>query len=295
MTGLCSRRNCPLANSQYATVREENGKLYLYMKTIERSFTPNKLWERVLLSRNFATALQQIDENLAYWSSHLRTKCKARFVRLTQVLIRMRKLALNPDNRELHRRHKKVERREKVRAKKAEAAAMIDHQIKKELFSRLLKGTYPTEVVDLDKGLQKLLQNPISNEEKEREAENELEYENEREYEVEEEEEDGEAEEAETYPVEYVEGDFYDDDDDDDELDDVDDDVDDDEIQKGKGAAVDIEDLVGKKKSGRKSVDEGVKRKSVRKTVSPVAKKRKPYVEIEYEQETDVNTESNKN
>lgn len=262
------------------------------MKTIERSFTPNKLWERVRLSRNFTTALEQIDEHLAYWSGHLRTKCKARFVRLTQVLIRMRKLALNPDNRELHRRHKKVERREKVRAKKAEAAAMIDHQIKKELFSRLLKGTYPTEVVDLDKGLQKLLQNPVSSEQKEKEVENELENENELEYEYEDEEE--EDAEAETYPVEYVEGDFYDDDDDD--LDDVDDDVDGDESgHKGKGG-VDIEDLISKMKGkDEKDGKEGVKRKSVRKTASPVAKKRKPYVEIEYEQETDVNTESNKN
>lgn len=115
------------------------------MKTVERAHLPSKLWERIRLSQNYAEALSQIDERLIYWSKFMTHKCKQRLTRLTQVAIRMRRIAKEEERlgeRLVPKLAPKIRTREKARERKAEAAAQLEKTIERELLERLRSGTY---------------------------------------------------------------------------------------------------------------------------------------------------------
>lgn len=142
VTGMCSKSSCPLANSNYATVREHRGVIYLCKKVVERAAFPNKLWEKIPLPSNYEEALAQIDIILPYWNQKQVHRCKQRYTKIYQYLERMRKLATKMRNKKLITLPRKMERREKAREKKALVAAKLENEIEMEIMNRVKQGVY---------------------------------------------------------------------------------------------------------------------------------------------------------
>jgi len=184
VNGLCNRSSCPLANSRYATVREEDGVIYLYIKTIERAHTPKNLWEKIPLHHTYTGALGQIDEQLMHWPTKQVHKVKQRLTRLHQYLIRMKKL-LTRTSFKLTAANSKLYNRERAREKKALVAARLDFAIKKELLDRLKNNTYGDLYNIHEKVFQEVMDSEGQNEVEYIEADDELDAELEAEAEAE--------------------------------------------------------------------------------------------------------------
>lgn len=142
VTGLCNRQSCPLANSQYASVREFNGRLYLCKKVVERAHLPSKMWEKIQLSQNVEEAKVQIEKNLEYWSNFTIGKCQMRVERITEVQKRMRKLENSPNQPILLPKKSKKVKRDRNRENRALEVSRLETVIEKELVDRLQQGVY---------------------------------------------------------------------------------------------------------------------------------------------------------
>lgn len=163
------------------------------------------MWEKIKLSNNYSKALEQVDERLIYWPKFLIHKCKQRLTRLTQVQIRMRRIAAEEERlgeKMVPKLAPKVKNRERARERKAESAAKLERTIERELLERLRQGAYGEQPLNVSEDIWKKVLNAM-----EREGEGMRDEDMDEGIESDEEEEGREAESEEDDPekaVEYV-------------------------------------------------------------------------------------------
>ncbi|KAJ1809294.1 Protein MAK16-like protein [Coemansia sp. RSA 2599] len=301
ISGRCNRRECPLANSKYATVREIKGRVFLCMKTAERAHMPAKQWQMVELPKNIADAVKVIDENMLYWPKWMINMCKQRLTKITQYLIRMRKLKLK-NTHTLVPIKKKLERRERSREIKAEAAARLDQSIEKELLERLKSKAYGDQPLNVNEDVwNEILGGDAIEIESDVTTEDELEDEEELEEELEgdvgeegfahefvsddsEVDDDDDMEDLGMEPTEFSSGDEEEDDDEDEEDDDEDEgEAGDSDVGSDVGSDIDSDSSADTRRPGAKN-----KRPAAPASRAKPAKRTKkhgPRVEVEYETE----------
>ena len=122
------------------------------------------MWEKTKLSNNYSQALEQIDGRLIYWPKFLIHKCKQRLTRLTQVQIRMRRIAAEEERlgeKLVPRLAPKIRRREETRERKAEAAAKLERTIERELLERLRQGAYGDQPLNVSEDIWKKVLNAM--------------------------------------------------------------------------------------------------------------------------------------
>ena len=231
-------------------------------------------------------ALEQIDSRLLYWPNFILHRAKQRLTRLTQVSIRMKRLAKEEERlgeRLVPKLAPKVRRREETRERKAEAAAKVERAIERELIERLRSGAYGDKPLNVEEGIWKKVLRVLEREGegvRDQDLDEGLEEEQEREEEWEEGLED----------VEYVSDIEGEEEDDLEELQDwlgngseVDEGSSEEEDEHSEGSQ-EGSGLEGEEESDTNQAASGTKRK--RRAPSLKARKKGPRVEIEYEQES---------